>query len=315
MQPCHERMIDLYCLGGASVDLILEAPRLPLAGEKLLAHYYGQLPGGFIANTACAAAKLGLRTAWAGSVGDDAFGHSIMQGFTKFGVRTDDVELLKDAASDFTVVLVHPDGERTILIVPSLPIPPALDEHIRCSLQNSRIGYTVLYDHDWFMEVADLLHGSGGKVAVDLELNTLRDREAASQMLKAADYVFSDKNALRELTGNADENESVKEILALGAELVILTKGSEGAAAYTATGRYSTGSYQVPIKDTTGAGDCFHAAVLFGILSDFQYQDCLDFASAAAAILIQEMGARQGLPTAVEVQKFMENHIRGDELK
>jgi len=116
-------MIDLYCLGGASVDLVLEVPRLPMDGEKLLVQYFGQLPGGFIANTACAAARLGLRTAWGGSVGDDVFGQNILHDFEAFGVKTADVHPQKDATSDFTVVLVHPNGERTIMVVPILPTP------------------------------------------------------------------------------------------------------------------------------------------------------------------------------------------------
>lgn len=308
-------MIDLYCLGGASVDLVLEVPRLPVDGEKLLANYYGQLPGGFIANTACAAAKLGLHTAWGGSVGDDVFGQNMMQSFAEFGVQTDDVQPQKNTTSDFTVVLVHPNGERTILVVPILPTPPPLNDGMRQSLQNTLIGYTALYEHDWFMEVADLLHDGCGKVAVDLEINTVRDLDAAKHMLKATDIVFSDEDALQKLTGQEDVNESIKEVLSIGPELIILTKGSEGAAAYTPADHYITRTYQVPIKDTTGAGDCFHAAFLFGILRDFQYQYCLDFASAASAILIQEIGARRGLPAAIDVQKFMDNNFRGDEIQ
>ncbi|MGV8026583.1 MAG: carbohydrate kinase family protein [Anaerolineaceae bacterium] len=307
-------MIDLYCLGGASVDLVLEVPRLPMDGEKLLSKYFGQLPGGFIANTACAAAKLGLQAAWGGWVGDDVFGQNVMQSFEEFGVQTNDVQPQKNSPSDFTVVLIHPNGERTILVVPILPIPPPLNDAMRRSLQTTCIGYTALYDYDWFMEVADLLHDGCGKVAVDLEINTLRDLDAAKRMLKAADIVFSDEDALQKLTGQDEPNKSIKEVLSIGPELIVLTKGSAGAAAFTRTDTYTTGTYQVPIKDTTGAGDCFHAAFLFGILSDFQYQYCLDFASAASALLIQEIGARRGLPAAMDVQKFMENNFRGDEI-
>lgn len=301
-------MIDLYCLGGASVDLVLDVPRHPLEGEKLLAQYHGQLPGGFIANTACAAARLGLKAAWGGQIGDDAFGRRIIESFQEFGVGIEDVKPHKDASSNFTVVLVQPGGERTILVVTILPTPPPLNAGMRSSLRHARIGYTALYAYDWYMEVAGLLHGGGGKSAVDLEKNTLQDIDAAKRMLKAADIVFSDEDALQKLTGNANVKDSVKEILSLGPEVVVLTRGSDGADAFTATGKFTTGTYKVPIKDTTGAGDCFHAAFLYGMLSDFDFQSCLDFASAASAILIQQVGARRGLPSAAEVRKFIEKH-------
>ncbi len=301
-------MIDLYCLGGASVDIVLDVPRHPQEGEKLLAQYYGQLPGGFIANTACAAARLGLKAAWGGQVGDDAFGQRIIESFQEFGVSIEDVKPHKDSSSNFTVVLVQPGGERTILVVTILPTPPPLNEGMRSSLRNTRIGYTALYEYDWYMEVAKLLHAGGGKSAVDLEKNTLQDITAAKSMLKVADIVFSDEDALQKLTGNGNVKESVKEVLSLGPEMIVLTKGGDGADAFTSTESRSTRTYKVPIKDTTGAGDCFHAAFLYGMLSGSDLQYCLNFASAASAILIQEVGARRRLPSAAEVRKFIEKN-------
>lgn len=301
-------MIDLYCLGGASVDLVLEVQRLPLEGEKLLANYFGQLAGGFIANTACAAARLGLHVTWGGSLGDDVFGQNLLDDFAAFGVQTMDVQPQKGTTSDFTVVLVQPNGERTILVVPNLPVPPILNEGMKRALCNSKIGYTALYEQNWFLEVARLLHSCGGKVAVDLEINTLRDQDTAKAMLADADIIFSNEEALCYLTGHADLAENVKDILSLGPEMIVLTQGCKGAALFTHEAQYSTKPYPVVIKDTTGAGDCFHAAFLLGLLSNWLYQDCLDFASAASAILIQTMGARRGLPTVVDVQNFMENN-------
>ena len=308
--------MDLYCLGGVSLDLVVEVPRLPLEGEKLLAGYVGSLPGGFIANSACAAARLGLRTAWGGSVGDDAFGQTLLQSFTEFGVHTRDVIPCKNAASDFTVIFVQPNGERTITVVPVLPLPPQLNEAMKNSLAESKIAYTAMYDQTWFMEVAHILHSHGGKVAVDLEINTITDKAAARRMLAHSDIVFSNEEALGELTGKKDVQEAVQEILAIGPELVILTQGSRGAALFTAGAQYATEPYQVPIKDTTGAGDCFHAAFLFGFLAGWGYQHCMDFAGAASAILIQSIGARNVLPTEVDVHNFMEiyNRRRTNEL-
>jgi sugar/nucleoside kinase (ribokinase family) len=319
-------MIDLYCLGGSSVDLVLEVPRLPLEGEKLLAQYYGQLPGGFVANAACAAARLGMKTTWAGAIGDDVFGQKVLQSFAEFGVYTGDVQPQQNSTSDFTVIMVQPNGERTILVVPVLPCPPALNDGMRQSLQNTWFAYTALYDYDWFMEVAGLVHGKFskktglkpdglGKVAVDLEINTLKDLNAARKMLRVADIIFSDKDALQRLTGQDDVNECVREVLSLGPELIVMTKGNEGASVFTPTETHSTDIYTVPVKDTTGAGDCFHAAFLYGMMCDFQYPHCLKFASAAAALLIQEVGARRGLPVVKEVQEFMENNSIGEEMK
>ena len=308
-------MVDLYCLGGASVDLILEAPRFPRDGEKLFVNYAGQLAGGFVANTACAAAKLGLRTGWGGLVGGDAFAQTIMRDFELFGVETSDAVFLEESSTDFTVIIVPPSGERTILIVPILPTPPILTSRIKQSLREARLGYTVFFEKNWFIKVAQLIHAGGGKVVVDMEVNTLEDIDAAKAMLRHTDIIFTSIEGIRKVTGSSTAEDGVEEILSLGSEIVVLTKGGEGAEVFTLEARCSTAVYDVPVKDTTGAGDCFHAAFLYGILSDWDLQHCLEFASAASAILVQKIGARGGLPTLLEVRKFMktnqkkENHI------
>ena len=143
---------------------------------------------------------------------------------------------------------------------------------------------------------------------VDMEVNTLKEIDAAKVMLRHTDIVFTSKEGIRVLTESGTADEGVEEILSAGPEIVVLTRGSEGAIVFTPKDRYSTAVYDVPGRDTTGAGDCFHAAFIFGILSDWNLQRCLEFASAAAAILVQKIGARGGLPSLLEVQHFMKTN-------
>ena len=299
-------MHDLYCIGGAAVDLILEVPRLPQCGEKLFVTRSAQAAGGFIANTACAAARLGLRTAWGGYIGKDAFAQIIQNDFKKFGVAINDIDI-QNNYSDFTVVMIAPDGERTILVVPELPTPPPLTNKIKASLQQTRIAYTTIYKQNWFKEIAQLVHAGDGKISIDLEANTIKDIEATAAMLKIVDIVFTDKEGIAAFTGENVSRASVGKILHLGPELVIVTMGGDGAMVFTSENQYSSGIKSVRVKDTTGAGDCFHAAFLYGVLSSWELQHCLEFAGAAAAILIQSIGARNGLPTFEEVQRFLNN--------
>lgn len=296
-------MIDLYCLGGAAADVILEAPRLPRSGEKLFMTNSSQAAGGFIANCACAAARLGLKTAWGGYVGDDAFGQIILDDFKKFGVQFSDIDI--HDKSDFTVVMVLPNGERTILVVPVVPTPPPLTSKMQESLKQTRIAYTTLFDLKWFKEVAQVVHSGGGKVAVDMEANTVKDIGITAEKLKQVDIVFTDEAGNEAFTGEEISRSSVDQVLKLGPEVVIATRGGKGAKVFTPEEQFSIGVFDVEVKDTTGAGDCFHAAYLYGLLSDWDPQQCLEFAGAAAAILIQSIGARKGLPSSEEVRRFI----------
>ena len=300
-------MYDLYCLGGAAVDLILEVSRLPQPKEKYFVKNSTQVCGGFIANTACGAARLGLQTAWSGYIGNDAFGQIIQDDFQKFGVCISDVEI-QDEGSDYAVVMITPNGDRTILLVPKLPTPPPLTEKVGKSLKETKIAYTTIYEPNWFEEVAGLVHSGNGKMSIDLEANTIKDTETAAAMLASADIVFTDEAGVAAFTGDDIGRDSVDRILTLGPEIVIVTKGGDGAMAFTSEGFYSSGIHKVRVKDTTGAGDCFHAAFLYGLLSNRKIKDCLDFAGASAAILIQKIGARNGLPTSREVEDFIKNN-------
>ncbi|HEY60802.1 MAG TPA: carbohydrate kinase family protein [Anaerolineae bacterium] len=301
-------MVDLYCIGGISVDLLLKIPRFPEPNEKLVVKYAGHVAGGLIANTACAAARLGLETSWSGLLGSDEHARMLMKEFALFGVNTADVIVKPDSCADFTVILLHPDGERTILIAPILPSPPPLTSIVQHALQKARLGYTIPYAFDWFEEFAGLVHTGGGKVAVDLEACAPEKGADLKAILRCADIVFYSEGGLRSFISQKSYAAGAADLLSQGAEMVVLTLGKKGALLFSHNAQYSVPAFDVSVKDTTGAGDCFHAAFLYGILANWELSRCLEFASAAAALSVQKIGARQGLPILKEVEQFLLSH-------
>jgi len=296
---------DLYCIGGLAVDILLEIPRFPLPNEKLVVQFAGYQPGGLVANAACSAARLGLKTSWFGLVGDDAHSRMLLDVFSSFGVHTSEVVIKENSPSDFTVILLQPDGERTILVVPVLPSPPPLTLNVKNALQNTHVAYTVPYQRDWFLEFAELVHSCNGKVALDVEGCLDQYNTDIETVLKHADIVFCSKDGLQIFSHKNQVADGAARILSLGSEMVIATFGEKGARLFTQSTHYSTPAFDVPLVDTTGAGDCFHAACIYGLLSRWDLQRCLDFSSAAAALVVQKLGAREGLPTFDEVKIFL----------
>jgi len=69
-------------------------------------------------------------------------------------------------------------------------------------------------------------------------------------------------------------------------------------------------AYRVPVKDTTGAGDIFHAGFIYGLLQGWELERQLDFACAAAAMNCTGPGARGGIGTVEEIEGLMENAER-----
>jgi sugar/nucleoside kinase (ribokinase family) len=296
---------DLVCLGGASYDIILRVPRLPTPDEKLVVQYAGQQAGGLVANTACAAARLGLHVAWAGVVGADAGGDLIRQAFLDFGVNTSLIETTEQWASDFTVILLEPSGERTILVVPTSPLPPPLEKSTRAAGVQARIVYTLPHAHEWFIPIAHTVHVNGGQVAVDLESSSPTQGQELLDDLQLCDIVCCNRRGLALATGSLDPASGAAALLEIGPSCVCVTLGAQGAWGFTRQEQAFAPAFKVPVVDTTGAGDCFHAAFLKAYLDNQPLEDGLRFANAAAALSIQKVGARAGLPTQSEVENFL----------
>ena len=299
---------DLFCVGGTSVDLVLHVPRLLTAGEKMPVQFAGRLPGGLIANAACAAGRLGLRTGWSGRVGDDDAGREFLNAFADFAVDASHAEVLPGCLTDLCVVLVEPSGERSLLIVPTMPALPALDAVVCQALTESRIGYTMPYALDWFETFARVVHAGGGQVVVDIESSVPLQGDQLLQALKWVDIAFCSEDGARFVSGELNVDQAARCLLALGPELVVITLGSRGAAAFTSGHSFRTPGFRVPVVDTTGAGDCFHAAFLWAWLQTWPLERCLRIASAAAAIAVGHLGPRGGLPDAQAVEAFLQQH-------
>jgi sulfofructose kinase len=295
---------DLICIAGTSVDLMLRAERLPVPDEKMVVDFVGRMAGGLVANTACAASRLGLKTAWGGQMGTDAGARVLRAGFEEAGVDLHLVEELPGAANNLCVILLTPGGERTILIANSLPEPPPLTEALLKALENCRVGYALARLPAWFDVFAGAVHAGGGLVAVDMEGTSLVSGEGLTHAMRQTDILFAGERGLTAFEMD-DEDAAVGHLLGLGLSEVILTRGARGSSLFTADGAWHVPAFRVTVVDSTGAGDCFHAAYLAARRRRLAPEACLRFASAAAAIKVGHLGARGGLPTFEQVAAFL----------
>jgi sugar/nucleoside kinase (ribokinase family) len=304
---------DLLCLGGASLDILLRAPSVPAQDEKMVATYVGCQPGGAVANVTCAAARLGLRTAWAGRLGGDPAGQAMLQGFEETGVDTGLIEIDARARTAFCVVLLHPSAERTILVVPGVGSDVDLDGPRAEAPGRARIVYSMPFEPERFARLAETAHRSGGLVALTLEGSTSLRGTSLERCLREADLLFCSRAGLSLVGGPSGAGEAAKRLLAMGPECVCITAGERGAKAYTQQGCFEQPAYAVDAVDTTGAGDCFHAAFLAAYLEEAPPDKALRFAAAAAALSTLKTGARAGFPTRDQVERFLNEraHVRG----
>jgi sugar/nucleoside kinase (ribokinase family) len=98
--------------------------------------------------------------------------------------------------------------------------------------------------------------------------------------------------------------------LRYGCRLTAATLGPDGVLAWDGTSFHYNSAYRVPVVDTTGAGDIFHAGFIYGLLKGWDIARQLDFSCAAAAINCMADGARGGIQTVEAIESLMANGAR-----
>ncbi|MGB8507735.1 MAG: carbohydrate kinase family protein, partial [Pyrinomonadaceae bacterium] len=132
--------------------------------------------------------------------------------------------------------------------------------------------------------------------------------EELHPLLPLIDILISSKEFPRRLTGIADERASLREVKArTGCALVGMTRGERGALLYHDGNFLEAPAFAVPggCRDTTGAGDAFHAGFLYGLLQGEEIEASLTLGCAVAALKCRDLGARAALPVAQELSAFL----------
>ncbi|MBI5958315.1 MAG: carbohydrate kinase family protein [Chloroflexi bacterium] len=293
---------DFIGAGGLAYDLVLSVDRLPLADEKYSAELIGKLPGGFIANATCAAARLGLKTAFLGWVGDDSEGEMLRANFFEWNVNPVGLVSVKGEHTPFTVVITDHYGKRAI-VLPASSLYDILFSYEQLQIAaEARVVYTFPRDQAWCSQLRTATLDSGGLLALDVESSAPMTGDELRDVIRMADVVFITEPGLRKMGLR-----SIRDLVE-PRQWVILTAGSKGAYGleYGQRKPLHQPALPVPVVDSTGAGDCFHAALLAARLNGANLVESMRFANAAAALKVQQRGARGGLPTRAEVEGLIQ---------
>jgi len=292
---------DFVGVGGLAYDLVLRIDRLPITDEKYPARLIGKLPGGFIANATCAAARLGLCTGYIGWVGEDAEGQMLHDDFIGWGVDPAGLVRVPGVPSPFTVIVSDNQGHRAILL-PHSPLYniPFSNEQLAIA-GDAKVVFTFPRDLKWFGQLRRVTRESGGLLALDVENTSPLQGQELRQALRLTDVVFVKHSSLS-LVGVW----SLRDLVTPG-QWLIMTVGSSGAYGIECGMEEPILQPALPVEvvDSTGAGDCFHAAVLAARLKGATLREAMVYASAAASIKVQYYGARGGLPTRAEVEALL----------
>ena len=298
-----DKPFDMVVVGDPDLDYVYATSRVPVADEKVPGRKLGAFPGGTTANAACAAARLGLRVAAYGRVGDNSDGRLLLEANEQFGVSNVFMRVV-DTPTATTLIIVDQSGEKALVFAP-MPFQPLDEAQFLAVAKQARLVYTMPRDLDEHRRIAALARAAGAEVAIDIEAAVAPTRDHLEALLGSADIVFMNEGGFRATSDAPITAEALRPMLAFGPRVVAVTLGARGAVAVTGEDSADQPAFPVEMRDATGAGDCFNAAFLAADLRGENIAQALRFACAAAAISVGAIGARSGLPTREEVARLL----------
>lgn len=298
--------IDILGLGASTVDVLSLVEHLPAEDENLRALEISVQGGGPVATAMVTAARLGARTAMLDALGDDWRGRLIRDEFEREGVDTAYLKRGTGWTSPTSCILVRKDnGARSILWAPGTAPEFSPADLPRSVVQSAKFLHLNGRHFAACMEAARLARDAGVRVSFDGGAG--RYRAELRQLVPLADLCIVARDFAEKYTGETGIDRAAQGLEQAGPGIVVVTEGTRGSIVRTREGQsFHQPAYIMPaVIDTTGCGDSYHGAFLFGLLRGLSIHETASLASAVAAMNTQRLGGRAGLPTYEQVSAFL----------
>ncbi len=295
-------MKKVLVLGSINIDFVSFVSRYPQPGETLVSNDFDIFQGGKGANQAIALAKLDIPTLMLGKVGKDVLSDFALSSLQESGVDTTGITKSQKNSTGSASIWVNAQGQNSIVIYPGA---------------NGEIDEDFIIRHEKFFNVASWLltqfevplksillalkfaKKHGLKIVIDPAPVKKIDND---DIWGLVDYLLPNEIELRELTHTEDVLKGIHILKSRGVKEVIVKLGKQGAV-YEDKGKL-IGLPAMPVEqrvDTTGAGDCFIAGFLYGMIQWGDIPRAIKIANLTASYSIQKKGAAISFPNKSEI--------------
>jgi len=302
---------DVVGLGLNARDQIVEIGAFPGPGGKVRYSTASLAPGGQVAVACVVCQRHGLRTRYAGRIGDDAAGVLQREELAAEGIELSALRVVPDTLSQQATVFVDTRGERTIVFERSPDLAYPLDAVSPSWIASGEWLLVDGYDAAAAAGAARIARATGTRVLSDLSNLYPEQSTHTEDLLHHTDDLICSHRFPESFFSGGNLLQSLPRFRAtFGIARVAVTLGREGVLALDASGWHYTPGYVVPETDTTGAGDVFHGGFLIAQQSGATWTASLDFAAALAALNCTARGARGHIATAEEANAFRKGASR-----
>ena len=303
----------IVVVGSINTDLVTVTEKIPAAGETVIGSDFQIHSGGKGANQAVAVARLGYPVRMIGRLGDDAFGTQLRSNLQCAGVDVGCIAT-SEGTSGVAVIVVSERGENSIVVTPGAN-SNVTPQDLEANLRVIRDAGMVLAQLEIPLETVECLASICARENVPLMLDPAPARDLPPAIFRHIAWFTPNQTEAAFYTGSRngsaqdhDPAELARLMLAKGCGGIVMKMGEHGAylASQSVRGE-ALPAFQVRAVDTTAAGDAFNGAFATGIMLGKTPLESARFASAVAAISVTRYGAQPSMPTALEVDHFLED--------
>ena len=295
----------IVIVGSITMDLVTRTKRIPGIGQTLIGTGFETTPGGKGANQAVAAARLGYPTAMVGKVGNDAYGHELLENLGRAGVQTGAMAQT-EGSSGLAPMFVAENGENSIVVVPG-----ANGKMDRAAVDRQaaliRSAGMVLCQLEIPLDTLSYTLAFCAEAGVPVMLDPAPAAALPDVIWQQVAWFTPNETETAFYVGDGGKAEDAAErLIEKGLRGVVLKRGAEGAYVAVAGGNAEwVKPFAVEASDTVGAGDCFNGAFAVGLLEGKDPWAAARFANAAAAISVTRHGAQASMPSRADVDGFL----------
>jgi len=300
----------ILCVGILVSDTIVK-PVYPeiFSNDTMRVDAVEQSTGGDAMNQAVVLRRLGNRVGLAGIVGRDARGAELVERLSREGVDTRHIQRSEKAGTSTSILICEVSGERHVLYYPG-----AVEEYCETSVDDLG-AYDILsigslfalprMDREGYLRLLPEAKRLGLTVVADLTANVYDvPREDIVRLFPHIDCLCPSLVEGEMLTGERTPHAVIAALWALGARAVVLKAGKDGCYLGSGGVTHIPAYRDVPVVDTTGAGDAFMAGFIHALGKKQDYARCARFANAVAAVSVGALGATTAVTGEEQILRF-----------
>ena len=289
--------------------MTIQTDVLPQVGDIVAGGRFRICPGGKGANEAIAASRLGGSVSLITKTGNDLFGRQAKQMFSSEGIRTDYIFSDANNPSGVALIMVNNAGEKYISLAQGSITTLSLEEidKTRSEIMDAKV---LLIELETPIETALYAARIASESGVPVIINPSPQQTLPDELFSLASIMIPNRSEASKLTG-VDVNdfesaeEAARKLADKGVETVIITMGHRGALMLRDGETHVIEAFDADVKDTSGAGDVFCAAVCVAISENKDLLSAMRMASAAAALQVSRDGMMDAIPYRYEVERLL----------